>query len=76
MSNDIKEKTIQEISKRNSETFNLVVREQNAKIAEQQKEINGLKNSISVLQERLTQQESFINIMRIKFAGNGPTKIV
>jgi len=64
---------ISELSRKNSAAFNLTVREQNAKLEAMKIEIDGLKNTISVLQERLNQQENFIQVMRIKFMGTGAT---
>ncbi len=69
-----KERTLQELSRRNAEIFNLAIREQNAKIVDMQSQINGLLNTISVLQDRLNQQDQRIGLLQYKIMGTGPTK--
>jgi hypothetical protein len=71
MNNDI----ISELSRKNAHSFNITVKDQNNKLLAMQLEIDGLKNTISVLQERLNDQQNFINFMRIKYMGNGPTSV-
>ena len=66
-------KEIEEVSRRNAEIFNFVVKEQNFKIQEQQKRIDLLSLTISNLTQKITELETMIIIQKVKATGNGPS---
>lgn len=65
---------ITEISKRNAETFNLVVKQQNEKIENQQKKIDLMNNTISDLTSKLNVLEQEMLMQKAKSFGTGPSK--
>jgi predicted nuclease with TOPRIM domain len=66
-----KEKIIQELSRRNAETFNLTVREQNIKLSEQKKRIDLLNMAVANLTQRLSELETMLMMQKAKSMGNG-----
>lgn len=62
-----------ELSKRNTLTVIQEIKAQNHKILEQQKQIDGLLNTISTLQQTINQLEHRILLWQSKQVGTGPT---
>lgn len=68
-----KANVLTELARRNAEVFKIAVRDQNQKILDQQIQINGLVNTISLLQNRMNEQEQRMNILQVKLMGRGAT---
>jgi len=68
------DETITEISKKNAETFNIVVKQQNAKIEDQQKQIDLMNTTMQDLMGKLTNLEQEMLLMKARSYGSGPTK--
>jgi len=62
---------MKELHRRNTETVEQVIKEQNQKILDQQIRIDGLNNSMSILMERLNKIEQIILIQKIQSTGTG-----
>jgi len=65
---------IKEISKRNAETFNRVVKQQNEKIEDQQKKIDLMNNTIADLGNKLRDLEQEVLIQKARSFGTGASK--
>ncbi len=63
------------LNKKNAEIFNITIKHQNELINSMQIEINGLKNTISMLDNRINYINTYISEQRIKQMGNGPSSI-
>ena len=66
---------ITELNKKNAETFNIVVKQQNKKIEDQQKTIDIMNNTISGLSQRLNEIEQQLLLQKANSFGNGPSKM-
>ena len=62
---------IQEINHRNTITVEQALKNMNAKILEQQIQINGLNASMSTMYERLNSIEMMVKLQKIKEMGCG-----
>jgi prefoldin subunit 5 len=65
---------MEEINKRNTESFEQALKTLTHQIEEQQKQIDGLMNTIGTLSSRVNAVELFTNLQRAKTIGNGPSE--
>jgi len=67
------EKTHLEVSRRNAGSVLAILAEQDSKIHDQQKRIDGLVASMSILMDRMNQMEHTVGLQKARQMGNGPT---
>jgi vacuolar-type H+-ATPase subunit D/Vma8 len=63
-----------EINKRNTESFKQAMERLTHQLEEQQKQINGLLNTISTLSARVNAVELSNNLQKAKAIGSGPSE--
>jgi vacuolar-type H+-ATPase subunit D/Vma8 len=63
-----------EINKRNTESFKQAMERLTHQLEEQQKQINGLLNTISTLSARVNAMELSNNLQKAKAIGSGPSE--
>jgi len=64
-----------EVNRRNTETVEKTLQEQNKKMFEMQTQINGLNNSMSVIMNRLNSLEQLVIQYKIKSMGTGASVV-
>lgn len=70
---DLKARSLLALSGRNAEIFNLVVREQNKKIEDQDIKIKLLNNTLSAFSNRIDELERLLITYKVSTIGTGPT---
>jgi len=73
MTYEEKEKVQTDLNRRNTESVILTIADMNARIYEQAIRIDGLNNSIHVLQSRITELENLTILQKVKLTGHGPS---
>ena len=62
-----------ELNRRNTETVEQVLKEQNAKILEQHKRIDLLNTAVTNLTQKIIELETMLIIQKVKLTGTGPS---